>query len=84
MLLAIGGAAQAADYIQIAESDSGCTLYIDGTELVAEGALAIELGATASDIAQTIHAHPTLPESIMEASEAVHEMAVHIFQKPKP
>lgn len=54
------------------------------TELVAEGALAIELGATASDIAQTIHAHPTLPESIMEASEAVHEMAVHIFQKPKP
>jgi len=53
------------------------------TELVAEGALAIEMGATVSDIAQTIHAHPTLPETIMEAAEAVHGMAVHIYQKPK-
>ncbi len=52
------------------------------TELVAEGALAIEMGATAADLAQTIHAHPTLPETIMEASEAVHGMAVHIYQKP--
>ncbi len=50
------------------------------TELIAEGALAIEMGATIGDIAQTIHAHPTLPETIMEASEAVHKMAVHIFQ----
>ena len=53
------------------------------TELIAEAALAIELGATAADLAGTIHAHPTLPEAIMEASEAVHEMAVHIFQRPK-
>jgi hypothetical protein len=53
------------------------------TELVAEAALAIEMGATVSDIAQTIHAHPTLPEAVMEAAEAVHQMAVHIFQKPK-
>ncbi len=52
------------------------------TELIAEGALAIEMGATVADIAETIHAHPTLPETIMEASEAVHGMAVHIFQKP--
>jgi len=52
------------------------------TELIAEAALAIELGATAGDLAATIHAHPTLPECIMEAAEAVHGMAVHIFQKP--
>ena len=53
------------------------------TELVAEAALAIEMGATVSDLAQTIHAHPTLPEAMMEAAEAVHQMAVHIYQKPK-
>jgi len=53
------------------------------TELVAEAALAIEMGATVSDLASTIHAHPTLPEAIMEAAEAVHSMAVHIFQVPK-
>jgi dihydrolipoamide dehydrogenase len=52
------------------------------TELIAEAALAIEMGATSEDIARTIHAHPTLPEVIMEAAEAVHGMAVHIFQKP--
>ena len=51
------------------------------TELIAEAALAIELGATAEDVARTIHAHPTLPESMMEAAEAVHGMAVHIFQR---
>ena len=54
------------------------------TELVAEAALASEMGATVSDMAQTIHAHPTLPEAMMEAAESVHQMAVHIFQKPKP
>jgi len=52
------------------------------TELIAEAALAIEMGATSEDIARTIHAHPTLPEVVMEAAEAVHGMAVHIFQKP--
>jgi dihydrolipoamide dehydrogenase len=51
------------------------------TELVAEAALAIEMGATAEDVARTIHAHPTLPEAVMEAAEAVHKMAVHIYQK---
>ena len=51
------------------------------TELIAEATLAIEMGATTEDIARTIHAHPTLPEAVMEASEAVHKMAVHIYQK---
>lgn len=53
------------------------------TELIAEAALAIELGATAEDLARTIHAHPTLPEAVMEAAESIHGMAVHIFQKKK-
>jgi dihydrolipoamide dehydrogenase len=51
------------------------------TELIAEAALAIEMGATTEDLARTIHAHPTLPEGLMEAAEAVHRVAIHIFQK---
>ena len=51
------------------------------TELIAEAALAIEMGATSEDLARTIHAHPTLPEAVMEAAEAVHGMAVHIYQR---
>lgn len=51
------------------------------TELIAEATLAIEMGATTEDLARTIHAHPTLPEAVMEAAEAVHRMAVHIYQK---
>jgi len=41
------------------------------SDLVAEGALAIRLGATARDIAETIHAHPTLPETVAEAARVV-------------
>ncbi len=38
-------------------------------ELIAEGVLAIEMGATASDVKLTIHPHPTLTETVMEAAE---------------
>ena len=47
----------------------------DVSELIAEAALGIEMGATAEDIALTVHTHPTLPESMMEAAEAVHGVA---------
>lgn len=50
------------------------------TELIAEATLAIELGASADDLALTVHAHPTLPEAIMEAAESIHGEAIHIFQ----
>ncbi len=40
------------------------------SDLIAEGTLAIQMGAKARDIAETIHAHPTLPEAIMEAAKA--------------
>ena len=66
-----------------AETDEVLGVHMVGpevTELIAEATLAIELGATAEDIARTIHAHPTLPEAMMEAAEAVHGAAVHIFQ----
>jgi dihydrolipoamide dehydrogenase len=47
------------------------------TDLIAEGGLALALGATAREIAETIHAHPTLPESIMEAAKGQLEGAIH-------
>jgi dihydrolipoamide dehydrogenase len=40
-------------------------------ELIAEGALAVETAALAEDVAVTIHAHPTLSESLMEAAESL-------------
>lgn len=46
-------------------------------ELIGEATLAIELGATAEDIALTVHTHPTLPEALMEAADAVHGLAIH-------
>ena len=49
----------------------------DATELIAEGTLAIEMAARVEDIAATIHAHPTLPEAVMEAAEAVHGFQIH-------
>lgn len=49
------------------------------SDLIAEAALAIETGATSEDIASTVHAHPTWPESLMEAAEAVHGRAIHIL-----
>jgi len=48
------------------------------TDLIAEAALAIEMGALAGDLAGTIHAHPTLPEAIMEAAKAALGEAIHI------
>jgi dihydrolipoamide dehydrogenase len=51
------------------------------SNLVAEVAAYIEMGGTARDLASTVHAHPTLPETIMEAAESVHGMAVHFFER---
>ncbi|MBI4684712.1 MAG: dihydrolipoyl dehydrogenase [Nitrospirae bacterium] len=51
------------------------------SDLIHEGALAIRTGLTVKDIAETIHAHPTLSEGIMEASEDVHGEAIHVPRK---
>ena len=53
----------------------------DASDMISEAALAIEMGATVEDIGFTIHPHPTLPESIMEAAEAAKGKAIHILQK---
>jgi dihydrolipoamide dehydrogenase len=69
-----------------AEDDTLLGLHIVGHEasnLIAEGALAIELGATAADIGLTVHPHPTLSETLMEAAHVVEGHAIHIFV-PKP
>jgi dihydrolipoamide dehydrogenase len=51
-------------------------------ELIAEGVLAIEMGATASDVKLTIHPHPTLTETVMEAAEQFFGQATHVY-KPR-
>jgi len=48
-------------------------------ELIAEGVLAIEMGAVAEDVAASIHPHPTLSETIMEAGEMFHGQATHLY-----
>jgi dihydrolipoamide dehydrogenase len=51
-------------------------------ELIAEAVLAIEMGATVSDVKLTIHAHPTLSETVMEAAETFFGQATHVY-KPR-
>jgi dihydrolipoamide dehydrogenase len=51
-------------------------------ELIAEGVLAIEMGATAQDMAMTIHPHPTLSETVMESAEVFFGHATHVY-RPK-
>ncbi len=46
--------------------------------LIAELVLALEYGASAEDVARTIHAHPTLPEAVKEAALAVSKRALHV------
>jgi dihydrolipoamide dehydrogenase len=46
-------------------------------ELIAEGVLAVEMGATAKDLALAVHPHPTLSETLMEAAEAFYGHATH-------
>ena len=52
------------------------------TELIAEMALAIEMGATAEDLALTVHAHPTFAEAMMEAAEVSLGRPIHV-RRPK-
>lgn len=52
-------------------------------QLIAELALAVEMAATLEDVAVTIHAHPTLPESVGEAAEDALGEAIHLYRKKK-
>ncbi len=50
-------------------------------DLIHEAAVAMQMGATAGTLAETIHAHPTMPEGLMEAAEDVEGMAIHLARR---
>lgn len=52
-------------------------------ELIAEAVLAMEMGACATDLALTIHPHPTLTETLSEAAEMLHGTATHLHRPRK-
>jgi dihydrolipoamide dehydrogenase len=52
-------------------------------ELISEGALAVEMGATARDLADTVHPHPTLSETLMEGAEVFYGTATHTLAARK-
>ncbi|MYA72198.1 dihydrolipoyl dehydrogenase [Candidatus Poribacteria bacterium] len=66
----------------VSDADSGDILgvHIVGAQastLIHEAAVAVRLGASAADIAHTVHAHPTLSEMVMESAEAADDRAIH-------
>ena len=66
----------------VCEAGSGLVLGVHlmgphATDLIAEGALAVQVGATADDLAWTTHAHPTLPEAMLEAALGFRDATIH-------
>ena len=53
----------------------------EASDLISEGALAMEMDAFVEDIGLTIHPHPTLGESMMEAAKAAIGEAIHIVNR---
>ncbi len=53
------------------------------TDLIAEGALAVQAGLTADDLAWTTHAHPTLPEAMLEAALGFRDAAIHMHSRSR-
>lgn len=52
---------------------------VSAGDMISEGVLAVEMAAVASDIALSIHPHPTLSETVMEAADAYYGNAAHLF-----
>lgn len=77
------GMAETDGFVQILADPStdkvlGCSIVgAHATDLLGEVTLAVKTGVKAKDLAETVHAHPTLPEIIMEAAEDVHGTAIH-------
>lgn len=64
-----------------AETDKVLGVHIMGahsTDYIHEAAMAMAMGATVKQVAEMIHSHPTLAESVMEAMEDVHGMGIHV------
>ncbi len=71
-------------FVKIAYEDDGLVKGVEivsqgANSMIAEAALAIEMGATLEDIADTIHPHPTYSEAIQEAAEAALGRGIHFF-----
>lgn len=69
----------------ITDPDSGMVLGVGivgpgAGELIAEGVLAIEMGATATDLGMSIHPHPTLSETLMESAELIFGTGTHVYR----
>jgi pyruvate/2-oxoglutarate dehydrogenase complex dihydrolipoamide dehydrogenase (E3) component len=63
------------------ETDRVLGIHIIGAnagEMIAEGVLAMEYGASSEDIARTCHAHPTLSEAFKEAAMATYDKPIHM------
>ena len=52
-------------------------------ELISEGVLAVEMGATAMDLAESVHPHPTLSETLMECAELFYGTSTHAFVRKR-
>ncbi len=70
----------------VCEAGSGRVLGVHlmgahATDLIAEGALAVQMGATADDLAWTTHAHPTLSESMLEAALGFRGAMIHFHSR---
>jgi dihydrolipoamide dehydrogenase len=52
-------------------------------ELIAEGVVAIEMGATVRDLAESVHPHPTVSETLMEAAEVFYGFSTHTYAPKK-
>ena len=66
----------------VSDADSGDILGVhivgaQASNLIHEAAIGVRLGASAADIAHTVHAHPTLSEMVMESAEAAYDRAIH-------
>jgi len=67
-------------FLTDAETDRILGIHIVGPmagELIAEGTLALEYGASSEDVARTSHAHPTLSEAVKEAAMAAYSKPIH-------
>jgi len=67
-------------FLSDAETDRILGIHIIGPnagEMIAEGVLALEYGASSEDVARTSHAHPTLAEAFKEAAMATYSKAIH-------
>ena len=67
----------------VTEQVLGVGIVGDGAgELIAEGVVAIEMGATVADLRLCIHPHPTLSETLMESAEVFFGQSTHVY-RPK-